>query len=64
MSFKARLLIVDDDPEVLDMLRELLTHGEYEVVCAVNGREALQKATEIQSGCYSLRRDHARNEWF
>jgi len=42
MSFKARLLIVDDDPEVLGMLRELLAREAYEVVCAVNGEDALQ----------------------
>jgi len=47
MTAKARLLIVDDDSDVLDMLRELLSHGGYEVLSAVNGREALQKATEF-----------------
>lgn len=47
VNVKARLLIVDDDPDVLDMLRELLSYGEYEVVSAVNGRDALQKATEF-----------------
>jgi PAS domain S-box-containing protein/putative nucleotidyltransferase with HDIG domain len=46
MSFKARLLLVDDDPDVLDMLRQLLAHEEYEVICAVNGMDALEKATE------------------
>lgn len=47
MTYKAKLLIADDDPHVLDMLRELLSHEDYEVVCAVNGMEALQKATEV-----------------
>ena len=47
MGCKAKLLIVDDDPEVLGVLRELLAREAYEVVCAVNGVEALQKAAEV-----------------
>lgn len=47
MNFKAKLLIADDDPAVLDLLRELLAHEDYEVICAVNGVEALRKAAEV-----------------
>jgi len=38
---KASLLIVDDEPDILDALREQLTWEGYEVVAAPGGREAL-----------------------
>ena len=37
-----RVLIVDDDPSVLALLRRYLTIGGYEVISAENGAEALQ----------------------
>ena len=40
-----RVLIVDDDPFVRDMLTFILEAGEYEVVVAENGFEALEKCT-------------------
>ena len=42
---KVRLLIVDDDPGIREVLQTSLTHAGYEVVTAANGREALQLAT-------------------
>lgn len=38
----ARLLLVEDDPQVRVMLSETLRQEGYEVVEAVNGREAIQ----------------------
>ncbi len=43
---KKRILIVDDDPDILDVLRLTLPQGEYEVVEAQDGREALDKVYE------------------
>jgi PAS domain S-box-containing protein len=37
-----RILVVDDDPHVFDMVRELLEETDYTVDCAVNGIEALE----------------------
>ncbi len=37
-----RILIVDDDENVREYLRELLTRAGYDVVEATNGREALK----------------------
>ena len=37
------MLIVDDDPAMLDSLREILEDGGYEVVLAANGEEALAR---------------------
>lgn len=40
---KKRVLIVDDDPDILDVLRLSLPEEEYEVVEARDGQEALDK---------------------
>jgi CheY-like chemotaxis protein len=38
----ARILIADDEPQVLDLIRQLLVHRGYEVATASSGEEALQ----------------------
>ncbi len=38
-----RILVVDDEPGITKVLRELLTHLKYTVVTACNGRDALEK---------------------
>src|SRR5215210_5489653 len=39
-----RILVVDDEPSVHDVLRAYLSHDGYEVVSAYTGREALELA--------------------
>jgi len=41
------ILIVDDDPELLDLAGEALISKGYRVATAHNGEEALQRLTEI-----------------
>jgi len=41
-----RVLIVDDEPDSVDLLREFLAGKGYEVLTASNGEEALQKVKE------------------
>ena len=48
-----RILIVDDDPIALEMLRHALTRAGHEVVCAGNGREAVELAYETDSPFYT-----------
>jgi len=38
-----RLLVIEDDPAVLDALREVLEDEGHEVLVAANGREALTR---------------------
>lgn len=38
-----KILIVDDETEFLDLLREILVGAEYEVVSATNGVEAIER---------------------
>src|SRR3954462_10337704 len=46
----AEILVVDDDPDIRDSLREVLEDEGYEVACVGNGREALDhlKTTKPQ----------------
>jgi CheY-like chemotaxis protein len=43
-----RVLVVDDEPQVADMLRELLLELGYSVATAGNGAEALQRVPEFK----------------
>ena len=42
------VLAIDDDPDVIYLLRENLAEAGYRVVGALSGREGLQKARELQ----------------
>lgn len=43
---KTSILVVDDDPEILSLLRRGLIYEGYDVSTADNGKEALEKARE------------------
>lgn len=44
----SRILVVDDDPEILGMIKRGLTYEGYAVDTAADGMEALQKAVDQQ----------------
>src|SRR5262249_18264179 len=39
---RGRLLVVDDDPQAVDLVRQLLEDEPYEILAAADGREALE----------------------
>jgi len=41
-THKARILIVDDEPKVVHLVREILTASGYEVLAAYNGEHAIE----------------------
>jgi CheY-like chemotaxis protein len=43
-----RILVVDDDPHVVDMVRQLLEEDPYEIVAARDGQEALDAVARRQ----------------
>jgi CheY-like chemotaxis protein len=45
VSHRGSLLIVDDEPEVVDLLHDLFQAQGYAVTCALNGRDALVLAS-------------------
>jgi DNA-binding response OmpR family regulator len=40
----ARILVVDDEPKIVRLVRDYLEHGGFEVIVAHDGREALMRA--------------------
>ncbi len=44
MADKKRILVADDDPDLLDLLKMDLGYQGYDVLGAVNGKEALEFA--------------------
>jgi DNA-binding NtrC family response regulator len=45
-SLKAKILVVDDDPDIRKILQDRLEALEYRVVTAENGQEALEKVAQ------------------
>jgi len=43
MMGKKKILVVDDEPEIVEMLRMCLETASYEVVAAYNGQEGIDK---------------------
>ena len=41
---KKRILVVDDEPDMVDILRLILTQAGFEVQSAFNGKECIEKA--------------------
>ena len=46
MADKEKLLVVEDDPRMLEVLRDVFIAGGYEVISATNGVEALHAYDE------------------
>jgi DNA-binding response OmpR family regulator len=44
MADKKRILVADDDPDLLDLLKMDLAYQGYEVLVAADGKDALQTA--------------------
>jgi len=44
MADRKRILVADDDPDLLDLLQMDLTYQGYEVLSAANGKDTLQIA--------------------
>ncbi len=46
--YEGRLLVVDDDPQVIDLVRQMLDNEPFEIVAAADGQEALEKVAQQQ----------------
>lgn len=51
MASNPKILLVDDDPTVLDLVRETLEGCGYAIDTATNSREAL---TKVRDGAYAM----------
>ena len=54
-----RILVVDDDPDMRNLLRDILEDQQYSVALAQNGQEALNK---LDSGEFNVFADRPSNE--
>lgn len=41
---KEKILVVDDEPDIIMFISKYLEHNDYDVITAINGEEALKKA--------------------
>ena len=48
MADRKRILVADDDPDLIDLLKLDLTRQGYEILAAANGKDALQIAMAEQ----------------
>ncbi len=51
MASNSKILLVDDDPTVLDLVRETLEGCGYDIDTATNSQEALSK---VRDGAYAM----------
>lgn len=51
---KEKILVVDDDPDIRNILRDRLESLGHQVETAVNGKEALEKISEMEPGIMFL----------
>lgn len=54
METKTTVLVVDDDPAIVDLLRDFLEMEGYRVATALNGEEALRVVEREDVGCLLL----------
>ncbi|HEX8035360.1 MAG TPA: response regulator, partial [Ktedonobacterales bacterium] len=54
METKTTVLVVDDDPAIVDLLRDFLEMEGYGVATAGNGEEALRLVEQESVGCMLL----------
>ena len=57
------ILIVDDDPAVRDVVRQMLTLEGYAVVEAATGVEGVQPVAAARAAAGHPRYSHAEDEW-
>ncbi len=46
MSSKAKILVIDDDPDLVEALKMILEMESYEVISAFDGKNGLEKVEE------------------
>ena len=60
----AKILIVDDDPDMVELLRFALTEAGYSACTAATGTEALAEAQTVFARSGGSGFAAAGNEWF
>ena len=50
----AKILVVDDDPEIVEILKYNLSNSDFEVKVAYNGIQAVKKSKKFNSNLSQL----------
>ena len=59
-----KILLVDDEPDVVEIIRYNLDKEGYKLITASNGKEALDKAKKKHSTFNNYGRNDAKNGWY
>ncbi len=59
-----KILIADDRPEVVELVRVILEGEDYKIVDASNGKEALKKSKTGKARSCPLGCSDAKDGWF
>ncbi len=51
----ARILVVDDDPDFVEIMRTILESNDYQVVTAANGNQAMAQVKAAPPGSHDPR---------
>ncbi len=51
---KKKILVVDDEPDIVELIQARLVRAGYDVICAYNGAEALRLAKTCMPHCIVL----------
>lgn len=54
LILKKKILVVDDEPDIVDLIQSRLVRQGYEVICAYNGAEALRLIKSCMPHCIIL----------
>ncbi len=61
---KEHILVVDDEEDILELVRYNLAKEGYRVTTVASGEEALRSARSAQAGYYPAGSDAAGSRWF
>ena len=62
-SNRKRVLVIEDEPETVFLLKHILRSAGYNVLGAYSGKEALKKFSEVKPNLVLLDSDDVWNGW-
>lgn len=59
-----KILLVDDEPDILEIVGYNLSNEGYQVITGTNGLEAVKLAKKTPAASYHTRCNDARDGWY
>ena len=60
---KIKVLVVDDEPDIVEILKYNLQKEGYDVETAEDGIKAVKKSLQVSSRCHTTRYHDAQSGW-